>query len=469
MTAQFATSKFIRNYVLCFAVCLMTCSMSLGQAPPPGGGGGGLGNGFFFPTVVGGVSIDANGVLNDESAELTSSLRQQLLDGLNATDADIHKKTKLRVVSLKGLEAAMNEAARTGKRLSADVEFMAGLQRIEYVMLDPENNDVLIGGPGEGWTIDRKGNVVGKTTGMPVIHLEDFLVAMRNVEEANQGQGISVSIDPTENGIKRLHKLYRSVKVGPHMKQTIEETVGPQQITLTGIPKNSRFSQVLVAADYKMKRLSMGLEEAPIADMPSVIEMARRKNASFKNSSPRFWMECNYQPVAKSPDNTIWQIRGQGVRALTEDSFFDANGESVRKQGKTNKFAKSWAESMTARYDELSQQEPVFRDLRNLMDLSVVAAIIAREDLLEKVGLDIPTIASKQSYVSVPSLNVPKSVPSQCGFVQFRNSWVVSVSGGVQVDSWAVAANTQEVASVSKIRENAVTPTAERWWWNSTN
>ena len=454
--------------MMCVAVCLMTCGTSTAQNNGGGGFTGDGGTNLRFRTVVGGVSIDPNGVLNDESDPLSPDLRRQLLDSLNATDADIDTKSNLRVISLKRLEEAINEAARLGKALPADVEFMAGLQRVEYVILDPENNDILIGGPGEGWKVDENGNVVGKTTGMPVIHLEDFLIAMRNVEDANQGQGISVSIDPTEEGIQRLHELYRSTKVNPRMKQTIEDTVGPQQITLTGVPKDTRYSQILVAADYKMKRLSMGLEDAPIADFPSVIEMARRKNAKFDNSSPRFWMECNYQPVAKSTDNTVWQIRGQGVRALTEDSFFDNEGKSVRKVGKTNKFANAWAEQMTKRYDELSQKEPVFRDLRNLMDLSVVSAIIARERLLEKVNLAIPTIASKQSPVSLRSLNVPKTVPSQCGFVQFKNSWVVSVSGGVQVDSWAVAANVEEVASVSKIRKNAMTDT-DRWWWNSSN
>ena len=213
----------------------------------------------------------------------------------------------------------------------------------------------------------------------------------------------------------------------------------------------------------------MGLEAAPIKNMPSIFELAQRKNGNFRKSSPRMWMECNYEPVAKTADGSVWQIRGQGVKTLTEDGFFNKDGKAVDRKGKTNKFAKAWADSMTKRYDELSAQEPVFRDLRNLMDLSVAAAIISRENLLQKANLDIPTIASKQSFVSVPSMNVPKTVPSQCGFVRMGRDWVVSVSGGVQVDSWTVAANTKAVDSIAQIRETAMTSQSDRWWWNSSN
>ena len=470
MTAQFATSKFCRNFALSIAVLFMACTSAIAQ--PGGGGGGGFDDGdntfLRFRTVVGGVSINPNGVLT-ESHEFSAELRQQLMNGLNAAHSDINQQSNMRVISLRGLEEAMSEIAKSGKPFPAEIQFMAGLQRIEFVMLAPEGDDILVAGYGEGWKVDNDGNVVGVSTGMPVIHLQDFLVAMRNVKEARVGQGISVSIDPTEAGIRKLNQLYQTTRVTPDMQGVIEQTVGPQQITLTGVPKNSRFSQVLVAADYKMKRLSMGLEDSPVKNLPSVIEMARRKNANFKGSSPRFWMECNYQPVATNNDNTVFQIRGQGVKALTEDSFFNKDGQSVRRKGKTNKFAKQWADQMTKRYDELSKEEPIFRDLRNIMDLSVVAALISRENLLERASLEIPAIQSKESYVSVPAVNVPKSVPSQCGFVKFRNSWVVSVSGGVQVDSWAVASNLQTVANVAEAQENAAKRTTNRWWWNSTN
>ncbi len=466
MTAQFATSKFIRTFALCLSASLLLCGTASAQT----GGGNNPINPLLFRTVVGGVNIDSDGVLNGKTAPLAANIREELIKSLNAADNDIQTATRMRTISLRGLETAINQAAARGEPLPPEIQFMAGLQRVEYIVLSPETSDVLISGPAEGWKVNDDGQVVGITSGMPVLHLEDFLVAIRHVEEARQGQGISVSIDPTEEGIKQLRQLYASINnFNPGMKSQVEETVGPQKISLTGVPKDSRFSQVLVAADYKMKRYSMGLEEAPIADMPSVLELARRKDAGFRKMAPRFWMECNYEPVAKTGDNLVWQIRGQGVRTLTEDSFFNEKGEAVEKVGKVNKFAKQWADTMTERYEALSKADPVFRDLRNLMDVSVVAAIIARENLLQEVGLEIPTITGKDSFVSVPSLNVPKTVPTQCSFVHLSRSWLVTASGGVQVDSWGVAAKTEQVDTIAKARQIAMNKTADRWWWNSTN
>ena len=112
------------------------------------------------------------------------------------------------MISLRGLEEAISEAHRSGKQLPAEVQYMAGLQRVEFVILSPETNDVILAGPAEGWKVSGDGSIVGVSTNRPVIHLEDFLVAMRSVDAANQGSGISVSIDPTQEGTQRLTQFY---------------------------------------------------------------------------------------------------------------------------------------------------------------------------------------------------------------------------------------------------------------------
>ena len=105
------------------------------------------------------------------------------------------------MVSLRGLEAALDEVLKAGTGAVPDeVRFLAGIQRIEYVFVYPEDNDVVLAGPGEGWKVDEKANVVGVTTGRPVLRLDDLLVALRTVEQSRLG-GITCSIDPTAEGI----------------------------------------------------------------------------------------------------------------------------------------------------------------------------------------------------------------------------------------------------------------------------
>ena len=49
----------------------------------------------------------------------------------------------------------------------------------------------------------------------------------------------------------------------------MEEALGPQTISITGVPPTSHFARVIVAADFRMKRLAMDFEPAPVDDMPS--------------------------------------------------------------------------------------------------------------------------------------------------------------------------------------------------------
>jgi hypothetical protein len=121
---------------------------------------------------------------------------------------------------------------------------------------------------------------------------------------------------------------------------------------------------------------------------------------------------------------------------------------------------------MTDNYDSLCQVEPIFRELRNVMDLSVVAAIITGEKLTEKVNLDIPAITDQQ-YISTPTRAVPETLLTQCSFVKIDGGWVITASGGINIDSWGVAANKEAVASLDQIAQTAADRTAARWWWNA--
>lgn len=343
---------------------------------------------------------------------------------------------------------------------------MAGLQRIEYVFLSPDNKDIILAGPGEGWKVDEAGNVVGNTTGCPVMRLEDFIVALRAVTNARDDAGISCSINPTAEGTAAMSKLLGQIRgdFRPESAKQIEQACGPQVITLTGMPENSRFAQILVAADYKMKRLSMGFEPAPIEGLPSYLDLAKRKNTERTMSSPRFWMECNYQPLGRSEDGLAWQLRGTGVKTLVEDGRLNESGVRVATGG-SNPLAEKWAETMTEKFDSLAQKEPAFRELRNLMDMSVVAALINRENMLERAGLEIP-LFSDETKLSLREHSAPKSVPTQCSFVRLTSAWLVTASGGVQVNPWSVVEHSQIDPSLNKSREVALGTPAGRWWWN---
>jgi hypothetical protein len=293
---------------------------------------------------------------------------------------------------------------------------------------------------------------VGVTTGRPVIQLDDLLVALRSVDQART-EGISCSIDPTEEGLARLNKLFRELKVfNANVPDRVEEVLGPQKITLTGVPESSHFARVMVAADYRMKRYAMKLEEAPVRGLTSFVDMTR----GGKNMMPRWWLACNYEAVARTEDGLAWQLRGAGVKAETENP-----------DGKVDPTAQKWADLMTEKYDELSVKDPVFGELRNLMDMCVIAALIKKEGLLEKASLSLPLLTDSNSDLMIDSWNPPKQVATQASATKKGRNWVITASGGVLVESWQVADKSVMDEATGKVRGQAARPAdARHWWWN---
>jgi uncharacterized protein DUF1598 len=417
-------------------------------------------HGFAFRSV-GGVLISAEGVVGEPTVKEMDLLRKRIQDEYKEPAADLKQPVELRMFSLRAAEEAIKQAnVDLSYKLPEEIRFMAGIQRIQYVFVYPDQNDIVLAGPGEGWKPGEMGNYVGITTGRPVLRIEDFILAMRSAESARQG-GISVSIDPTAQGRKNLDALLSKVReFGPGVLDAVEKALGQQEVTIRGIPESSHFARTLVASDYKMKRIAMKLQPSPVKGLTSYIDML---TTTPDNMMPRWWMACNYEPVAKSKDGLAWEIRGQGIKVMTEDELVNADG-SVKGTGKANPVAQAWADQMTAKFDELAVKEPIFGELRNLFDMSVVAALIAKEDLLTKANCPLPTMADSESGLGVTSWVAPRFVDTQCGATKKGRNYIITASGGVEITSWQVADKTVESAEVEVVRSKAAPKGTGLYW-----
>jgi hypothetical protein len=423
-------------------------------------------SGFGRFGAVGGVSIKADGVVSQAAVEDVKLYRSELEKESIDISADMKQPVELRKISLRQIEQAFANAEKDGTPLPDEIRFLAGIQRIQYVLIYPEQNDIVLAGPGEGWKIAPNATRVGVTTGRPVLRVEDLLIALRSVEEARQG-GITVSIDPTASGRQQFEAFMSKQKVfSPAVLPGIEKALGPQEIKVTGVPDTSRFARILVASDFRMKRIAMKLDESPLASLPSFLDVMKRDRVKLDNMMPRWWLACNYEPLGKSPDGLAWEIRGPGVKCMTEDEIIATDG-SVKQTGKANPAAQKWADMMTEQYDELSAKEPVFGELRNLMDLCVVAALIAKEDLLAKANLKLPALTNADSKTGLTQWHAPKTVATQCSFIKRDREYIITASGGVEIASWAVADRAVESPEVGQVRTKAAASgSAGNLWWN---
>ena len=425
------------------------------------------GNGLFQRQQVGGILVDASGIISQPSDVDIRKLCDEMKQRTKNAPQGVAQATELRKVSLRQLERAISESpTKDIDSLPEEVRFMAGIQRIKYVLVYPEQNDIVFAGPGEGWKIDDHGNVVGETTGHPVVLLEDLIVAFRTVDAARQG-GISCSIDPTPEGRSALNSyLRRQNRFSQRVVANMAEKMGPQQITLSGVPETSHFARVLVGADYQMKRIAMHLEESPIDGLDSYltrIKKSRRRVSA--DLMPRWWLATDYEPLAKSADGLAWEIRGQGVKAMTEDEYVNADG-TVEGTGRANPLAQDWADDMTANFAELCKKESIFGQLRNIMDLCVISALIKNEGLVEKVGCEIPVLSGQDDSISMFSYHAPKSIATQCSFIKKGSNYIITASGGVMIESWQAAIKSQESRHVQELRQSVKHESNGEFWWN---
>jgi hypothetical protein len=413
-------------------------------------------------SAVGGVSINAEGIVANPSIDELNELQRIWQAALDEVPAEMDQGTRRIFISLRKLEEQIARHRDQLLPLPEAVQCLAGLQRVEYVLVYPEANDIVLAGPAEGWTIDRWGTVVGKSTGRPVVMLDDLMAALRARRSSADG-GLSCSIDPTPEGVARLRQLVSRMRTVGNPQETmalIEQALGDQVVTVSGVPETSHFARVMVAADFRMKRLAMNFEPPPVDDLPSFLHLMNASRTGLQNLLPRWWLAPNYEPLRTSPDGLAWQIRGQGVRCVTEDDYFAEDGTRTH-TGKSSKVAQQWADLMTSKFEELASKDSAFGQLRNIMDLAVVAALIEKEQLLKTCQLSLPRLLEEEL---LQQFNAPKTIPSQASFVKKGRNYLISASGGVQFQPWEVVAQSEESETVTAVRTTA--RPSDSWWWD---
>ncbi len=415
--------------------------------------------------AVGGVLIDAQGVVRQADAESIGQLQEVRQAALEELAGDLGQSSPLRKISLKRLQAALADRRASGVPISDEMRFLAGVQRIRYVLAYPETADIVLAGPAEPWHVDEQAHVVG-SGGRPVMLLDDLVVALRSAEEAEQS-GISCSIDPTQEGLQRLQEFVAArgaTKPDAETVARLEQELGPQEITLEGVSDSTHFARVLVAADYRMKRLAMNLDRSPVRGLPNYLALAKASGRGVAQIMPRWWLAADYEPLLTDRERLAWELSGRGVKALTEDDLLAADG-TRRQTGTASAAAAKWAANMTTHYDELSLKVPIFGELRNLMDLAVVAALVVNEDLADRTGCSLDLFLDPGA-LAVAKFEVPKSIDSKASLLHKGKQWLICVSGGVAVDSWEVIERVEESKSTETIRAQALPPDDGRWWWD---
>ena len=430
---------------------------------------------IVFAQAAGGVAVDAAGVVQlkstaDQSGRLTKEQQAAARAGLNTQAA---KRSTMRYISLKHLEKAIRE--KNGA-ITDEMRYLAGLLRVHYVFFYPDSGDIVIAGPAEGWTTDPAGRVVGISSGRPVIRLDDLCVALRAFPPSGSATRlIGCSIDPTQEGEAAYNRFVRSIgsSLDPRDTQRVEfvaegmrNSKGLQTVTVNGVSPKTHFAMVMVEADYRMKLIGIGLERPPV----KLVSFVDRANATQlgRQGLSRWFFTPNYECVRTSSDSQAMELVGDGVKVVGEEELVSANGQRAA-SGRTNSASQAFTQSFTKVYSELAERSPVYAELRNMIDLSVMAAYIQQHDFFGKANWKMDVLGDENA-IATETCNAPKQVATVVNVIRKSNQLCMP-NGGVEINPLMALAPEKVLADkdskVSQARDKVKIELAKgRWWWD---
>jgi hypothetical protein len=428
-----------------------------------------------------GVYVDPNGLMRQLKKEETTGALEALGRRARAADLneDMARTSSLRLVSLKRLEEAVGARLESGRPVLETMRQLAGLTQIKHVFVYPDDEEIVIAGPAEGWKYDDAGRAVGRESGRPMLYLDDFVVVFRTFAPGGQAE-FGCSINTRDANLKQVKEFVESSNaagpLGPGQLskwlKELQSRLGMQDVVVTGVPANTRVAQVLVEADYRMKLIGVAKVDAG-KQIPSYFDLL--KAAGQIKGAPlealRWWLTMKYAAIVHSPDRSFFEIQGSSVLVQSENQFVNSQGQHVP-TGVSEPINRLFAENFTRHYNELAQRDLVFADMRNIFDMALVAALCRQEKLHEKAGWNLGVFAPDGAYHPAV-VNAPTVVESVMNHrVYGGKDIVVQVAGGVQADVVAMARDknlAKEDAALGKVAERGKTPAlpAGRWWWDA--
>ncbi|MCY2989063.1 MAG: DUF1598 domain-containing protein [Planctomycetota bacterium] len=427
----------------------------------------------------GGVYVDTAGLmkrlpLRDGGRDL-ASLRQRSWE--SSGNRDVRSKAVLRKISLTRLEREVQLRRAFGKQPTAAMQMLAGLQRVKYVFVYPENGDVVIAGPAGEWKTDGEGRQVSVDGNVPVLHLDDFVVVLRNAKE--HGGKFTCSITPRRENLAAAQAfLNESAKrpLKPEQRTTwlaqVRERVGKQLIEVEGLDPRTRVARIIVEADYRMKLVGMGLEEG-VHGLTSYLDSIEvpAGSAPPPMSVLRWWFTMNYNALQATPTRNAFELQGQGVKVLSENEMLDERGERIH-TGTADELNEQFAHGFTKHFAALAIKYPIYAELRNVFDLALVAGLCGAEDLPTQVNWHLTHFLDPQRY-QVELGVAPTEVETVINHRVIRQKHIVAgVSGGVSADASPylerAKLKTDDYGALEAEYVGSVPKDLPRdaWWWD---
>lgn len=434
-----------------------------------------------------GVYVDSSGTLHRLKIDPRRNLTRLGVNSSRDTgNRSVDRPAKLRKISLNRLEKQAQLLAAQGLPPTEQMQHLAGIYEIEFLMFLPESNDVVIAGPAGPWQMDVDGHAINTETGKPVLQLDDLIVCLRNAQRAPFGNNgkFGCSITPRKKNLSETREFLSTSKLkGQAWRESLRETLGLQDIEVFGVDPATHAGRVLVEADYRMKLVAMGLEES-IPEIPSYLSRLNVGTDGQVDSMDvvRWWFTMNYDEIIADENHEVFTFVGTGVKVLSENEFINEQGDRIH-TGQSDAPTAGFARDFTRHFEKIADEYPVYRRLKNLFDLAIVSALIRGNALASKADWHLTYFGNDPEYADYVYQPVTAAVPSQVDSVLNHRVitrreksvttryTLVGVSGGITFDSIEVLRSRGRVEAEPArfneiVADSHVSDESKVWWWD---
>lgn len=421
-----------------------------------------------------GVYVDPEGTVQVVREAMSGQTRRNLELILNASTQDPahdwRSPSAMRCISLRRLRDEIAERRMTGQPLGDSLLNLAGLSRIQYMMITED--DILIAAPVGGIDVDQ-GWFVDRETGRTTIR-SDFLT--RCFAATLSGTPFGCTIDPTAEGMQAAatvasHIRDHQIPIGLAASQ-LRDALGMQRIEVFGTAGDTSVGLLMVEADRHMKQLALGQHPMPdgVNNYLDVVDQMIDQGPP-DGLLLRLWFTANQQSVRSDPQHRIFEMAGSPIQLSGQNQRALADGQ--RGAVTIDPRSEQFVQNFNRNWNRIRDQYPVYASLESLYRAAAVTELIDRfakdqvhRDLAESLAMD----DESRDWMIV----APKQVESIATMHTVRKGkkrhHILMASGGVAVDTQStITSEIKAYPSLASSGNIAGQPPVviDQWWWNA--
>jgi len=312
------------------------------------------------------------------------------------------------------------------------LNMLGGITRFDGYLLDTTNHDVILIG--------------NSAPSLPTLHLDDFAVILQNVWSNDTPP--FCSLEPNSKDLMEMRQILNRRNLGndDDWLDKIEKDLADvrrdwhaQKVIFKGIPQNSHHAQIMLDADYHMKRVTLGLLTVPdvtsyldrfIAFKRQSVPTDVMNNAPF--SAARFWFHIHSfdakdssmvpYPHFETSDRIVVLDKCQVV-LLTEKQLTGGKGEMIG-TNEPDVLANTFAQEFSDQYPKLVSMQTSYAMLEQLFRLNALVRAMRLWNVFDRVGINPGIFLS--AYRQQLNLANPDSLPGLVNFIKMEKEVTIN-------------------------------------------